>query len=51
MNRVSPCQNCSRALDPNLCEDKTCTRWRKWYLDRWALIHGFYRKVRKEQGR
>ena len=47
MKCVSPCEHCTRALDPRLCEDKTCVRWRKWYLERWALIHGFYRQCKK----
>lgn len=44
MNCASPCSNCTRAKDPRLCEDKTCVRWRKWYIERWDRIHGFYRK-------
>lgn len=42
MNRVSPCESCSRVIEPRLCEDKTCMRWRKWYLERWEKIYGFY---------
>ena len=43
----SPCESCTRAVDPGQCEDKTCVRWRKWYMQRWALIHGFYKQHRK----
>ena len=42
MKCVSPCENCRRVTEPGNCEDKTCVRWRKWYLKHWALIHGYY---------
>ena len=48
MNKMSPCENCTRTVNPGMCEDKTCVRWRRWYLQRWALIHGYYEKTRKE---
>lgn len=46
----SPCESCTRALHPDQCEDKTCARWRKWYLQQWSLIHGFY-EARRKAGR
>lgn len=42
MNRMSPCENCTRALDPRLCEDKTCARWRKWFTVRWEQTRKLY---------
>ncbi len=51
MHCVNPCENCSRVREPGLCEDKTCMRWRRWYLARWEQIHGFYLRHRKEAGR
>ena len=48
MSKMSPCENCTRTVNPGMCEDKTCVRWRRWYLQRWALIHGYYEKTRKD---
>ena len=44
MKCVSPCENCSRARDPQLCEDKTCGRWRKWFVNRWEQTRQLYRQ-------
>ena len=51
MHCVSPCENCGRVAQPQLCEDKSCMRWRRWYLDRWEKIHGFYLRHQKDSGR
>lgn len=40
-NKQSPCLTCMRVDNPNACENKTCKEWKKWFLGRWALIHGY----------
>lgn len=40
----SPCKGCKRVPDPASCDNKLCKPWRKWFLMRWALIHGYGKK-------
>ena len=47
--KTSPCLTCTSAADPSNCENKQCSRWNRWFLGRWRLIHGFYRKYGKEE--
>ena len=44
----SPCLGCTRVADPRNCENKNCKPWRQWFLDRWALIHGYPRQQMEE---
>lgn len=30
-----PCKSCTRAKDPNKCENKKCPDWKDWFLSRW----------------
>ena len=45
MKCVSPCENCPRAMNPALCEDKSCVRWRKWFTERWEQTRQLYGQV------
>lgn len=40
-NRQSPCERCSRVHNPDVCENKNCKDWKKWFLHRWAEIHRY----------
>lgn len=35
----SPCLTCTRVHDPEECNDKSCGRWRAWWLAKWEQIH------------
>ena len=39
----SPCLTCTRVKDPRACENKECSAWHQWFMDRWALIHAYGR--------
>lgn len=39
-----PCAGCARVARPEMCEDKNCKRWQRWFLERWDRIHGYYQK-------
>lgn len=39
-----PCKGCKRVADPQRCENKRCAVWNKWFMQRWSMIHGWYRK-------
>lgn len=43
-NCVSPCEGCTRVVNPDACENKLCKDWKAWFLSRWAKIYGFGRK-------
>lgn len=34
----SPCASCSRVKDPENCENKHCSVWRQWFIDRWETL-------------
>lgn len=40
-----PCDSCRRVAQPAECENKRCSQWQNWFLSRWALIHGYGKKV------
>lgn len=42
-NCPSPCESCSRVLDPDGCENKNCKFWKAWFLRRWADIYHYGR--------
>lgn len=35
---TSPCMRCTKVSDPCACEDKTCAKWRRWYIARWDAM-------------
>ena len=35
MKQISPCANCTRVPDPELCENKRCKPWQAWFLRSW----------------
>lgn len=41
---MKPCLLCTRVPDPELCENKFCEPWKKWFLSRWAKIHAYGRR-------
>ena len=47
MNRfeMSPCLYCTRVMDPEDCENKSCKLWQKWFLRRWAVIRAYPRRM------
>ena len=34
----SPCLQCIRVRDPQICENKQCNDWQAWFLDRWESM-------------
>lgn len=32
---LSPCMRCTRVSDPGACDDKSCVKWRRWFVERW----------------
>lgn len=48
--KKSPCKTCTTAKLPINCDNKTCERWREWYLEKWAGFNKFYEKYGKESG-
>ena len=43
-NEQSPCLTCTRVKNPGDCENKCCRVWGNWFLRRWRMIHGYYKK-------
>lgn len=41
---VSPCTGCLRVQDPNMCENKNCKLWRRWFIGRWNQLRRYPRK-------
>ena len=41
---VNPCLICTRVRDPESCDNKNCIPWQRWFLARWASIHGYVRR-------
>lgn len=35
---ISPCMRCTRVSDPCNCEDKSCARWRRWFVESWDSL-------------
>ena len=48
-NNISPCRNCTRVAYPERCENKCCSAWTEWFLQRWGLIHGYYKNCKKKE--
>lgn len=44
---VYPCTAC-RSCDPAVCDRKACRLWKKWFLWRWEMIHGYWEKIGEE---
>ena len=43
----NPCDSC-RCCDPNTCDRISCRLWKRWFLWRWEMIHGYWEKYGKE---
>ena len=39
----SPCLTCIRGPDPERCDNKGCTPWRRWFAGRWEYLRQQYR--------
>lgn len=35
---ISPCMRCTRVKDPRQCENKNCTLWRQWFVEKWDAM-------------
>ena len=42
--KISPCINCTHVLDPENCDNKRCTAWRRWFVERWDSIRSIPRE-------
>lgn len=42
MSNKSPCLTCTRVKDPRDCENKTCERWRRWFISWWEGVREKY---------
>lgn len=40
-NKHSPCEGCTRVVNPDGCENKNCKVWKVWFLHRWAQIYRY----------
>ena len=43
--KTSPCLRCIRVAHPEECENKTCIRWQRWYIERWEAMRFAVRKA------
>ena len=43
-NCQNPCDNCTRVVNPSMCENKNCKLWKSWFLRRWAKIYAYGRQ-------
>ena len=34
----NPCNCCTRVEFPRLCENKECTLWRRWFIQKWNAM-------------
>ncbi len=48
MDPNSPCAACRRVPCPAACNNKRCIHWLNWFEDRWAGIHGFYLRCKRQ---
>ena len=35
---TSPCMRCTRVSAPCDCEDKSCAKWRRWFIENWDTM-------------
>ena len=49
MENLSPCLRCRAVPDPELCNDKNCLRWRRWFVARWDAMRGLPRQAMEKQ--
>lgn len=40
---LSPCAYCCRVADPKNCDNKKCSTWQKWFLNRWEQTRKLFR--------
>jgi hypothetical protein len=38
MDNKSPCLTCTKVQDPKNCENKSCSEWRKWFIQAWERL-------------
>lgn len=38
--QASPCVGCTRVDKPEICDNKMCSDWRRWYEKRWDFLCG-----------
>ena len=37
-----PCKTCTMVKYPDLCENKACWEWQKWFINRWEELRRYY---------
>lgn len=45
---VNPCKSCT-IHDGQSCDNKLCSRWQKWFLYRWGMIHGYWQRQEEKR--
>ena len=44
---VSPCVGCVRMKDPQMCADKTCREWQRWFVQQWEQTRQSFRQAKE----
>lgn len=42
-HELSPCTYCCRVADPQNCDNKKCSTWQKWFMERWEQTRKLFR--------